>query len=87
MAIRRISTRKPGRIADTDEAILVEFTDGKTVRITKTGLATHNTAEKLRVEAGRQLGRIDPNLHLHFNRDGSVAVAYGAEPEVWPEDE
>jgi len=27
------------------------------------------------------------NLHVHKNRDGTIAVAYGNEPDIWPEDE
>jgi len=57
------------------------------VRINLEDLVTFDTAEKLRSEAGRQLGRTVADLHFHINRDGSVAVAYGVEPVVWPEDE
>ena len=83
MAIKRLKTAKATR--GSDEVIVIGHTDGREVRLLQSDRATFNTPEKLRNEVSRQLG--DNNFHFHINRDGSIAMAYGQEPELWPEDE
>ncbi len=32
------------------------------------------------------LGYLGIPAHVHWNDDGSIAIAFGTEPDVWPED-
>lgn len=61
--------------------------DGQTASIDHDDLAIHDTPAKLKAEVEGQLGQELPGLFFHINRDGSVAMAIGAEPPIWPEDE
>lgn len=59
--------------------------DGKRLTIPRADLAEHNTAEKLTAEIERQAKAKIP-VTFHVNRDGSIALAVGKPPDVWPED-
>lgn len=67
-------------------AVRIEASRGA-VEIEQTNFVTYDE-DGLQVEAIRQAG-IGPmsNVFFHLNRDGSVAIATGERPEVWPEDE
>jgi hypothetical protein len=85
MAVRRIATT---RKADKGYAVLVE-TGKAAYRLTADDLLTHDTAAKVETELERQVSAAKdtlPPLFVHKNRDGSLALAVGQEPEVWPED-
>ncbi len=82
IGLSRIATAKAGK---GKPAFAVEI-GGRLIEIEHAALSTHNTAAKLLVEAERQAEQSLP-LFFHFNRDGSLAVASGAPPDVWPEDE
>jgi len=80
--IKRIGTARVGR---GRPAFAVQI-GAQTIELDHADLATHDTAAKLLTEVQRRAGRSLP-LFFHYNRDGSLAVAYGAEPLLWPEDD
>ena len=80
----RIATRKDPKLG---AAVYVEIVDQPTITITHSELTTHDTAEKLKAEAERQANATLGEVFFHFNRDGTVAVALGREPTIWPEDD
>jgi len=84
MDIRRIATARAGR---GKPALVIQFSSGRPVVISQADLVTYDTPAKLRAEAARQAGRGLAEVYFHFNRDGSVAVATGQAPAVWPEDD
>lgn len=62
-------------------------TGSKKIELRKAGLARFNTKAKLESEAKRQLGQQKlQGIFFHINRNGSIAIATGAEPDIWPED-
>jgi hypothetical protein len=84
--LERVATWKR---AEQGQALLL-VVDGKKVEIDHAALTTLDTAEKIEAELRSQATTANvqlPKLFIHLNRDGSVAVATGAEPEIWPEDE
>ena len=81
---RRIATAKAGK---DQPAVLIELSNGDKAEIGHADLATHNTPAKLRIEDERQVKYSLTNVYFHLNRDGSIAVAAGVAPKVWPEDE
>ena len=83
MSVHRIATIKAGK---GKPAVLIEFNTGKPVEISHADLTTHDTTAKLLAEAERQSERTLADFYFHINRDGSIAVATGEEPPVWPED-
>jgi len=86
MGINRIATYKLGK---SDTAVLIEV-DGKPIEITYSELSTYNTEKKIenRIDFLASKSKVDlPEIFIHKNRDGSVAVATGQEPDIWPEDE
>jgi hypothetical protein len=74
------------RVASTVNGGIVIETGDKTLAIDESDLATYDTAAKLLAEAERQADSTLADLYFHVNRDGSVVIATGCEPEVWPED-
>ena len=74
-----------GRVASTGDGGIVIEVDG--VRITIGDLSSYDTAAALKAEAERQAGGSLDDLYFHVNRDGSVVIATGSAPAVWPEDE
>jgi hypothetical protein len=85
MSIKRIATaRSPGR-----SAVLIRTGKG-TYAITHGDRVRFETAEEIEAELERLAAlRSDTlgDIYIHINRDDSVALAVGAAPEVWPEDE
>jgi hypothetical protein len=45
-----------------------------------------NRVERIKAALEEKFG-VTLDIFIHINRDGSVAIAIGAEPAVWPEDE
>lgn len=86
MGIKRIATTRDARKA---YAVLIETRRGR-YQLTANDLLTHDAAKKIEVELKRQADITADSLSsifVHVNRDGSLALATGAEPNVWPEDE
>jgi hypothetical protein len=83
LAITRISTAKSGK-----GLALAMDEDGETiVSLRHDELTTYDTIAKIKLEVNRQAARILQNVYFHINRDGSLAVATGFEPSIWPENE
>jgi hypothetical protein len=86
VALSRVAAWKR---AEQGKAVLI-VVDGKKIEIDHASLTTLDTAEKIKAELQSQASLSNmqlPKIFIHLNRDGSVAVAVGAEPRVWPEDE
>lgn len=85
MDLTRVATFKDkGRAA-----VLLEVA-GCRVQISHLELVTYATVVDMEDELCRRAslaGKSLPRFFIHKNRDGSLAVATGTEPEVWPEDE
>ena len=84
--IRRIHS---GQLTDK-VAFSIEYVDEKVASVDRTALVspTLSTDAQLVEEVTRQLKEVPTvPVFLHKNRSGTIAVATGAEPEVWPEDE
>lgn len=82
--MKRVATFKRGA-----EAIIVELS-GRKLEISREDLKETGTAGKITEELNRQAGAIGvviPRFFVHVNRDGSIAMATGLRPKVWPEDE
>lgn len=84
MGLTHIGTRR-GKTA-TDVVVVIEL-DGKSASLQKQDLITFDTTAKIAAEAERQIGKPLPLLHIHINRDKTLAAAYGGAPTLWPEDE
>ena len=70
------------------EAVLV-VVSGWRAELSHGDLSTHDTAQAVESEVLRQVSGFNtkfPGVHVHVNRDGSLAVATGEKPKVWPED-
>lgn len=62
--------------------------DGKDVVIAKSDVAKRaKTQLELQSEVTTKTETATRPIHAHKNRDGTIAVAVGAPPERWPEDE
>jgi len=72
------------RLASIPSGIFIEFTGD--VKVDIGDVAEISTKEKVDQEVEKVLGK-DNKVFSHVNRDGTIAIAYGAEPAVWPEDE
>ena len=66
-----------------EDAIIIE-TDTKQVVLKNTDESL-SSASLTKTELEKTLGT-KSDLFIHKNRDGSIAVATGNEPESWPED-
>jgi hypothetical protein len=85
MAVRRIATT---RRTDKGYAVLVETGKG-TYALRAADLLTYDSESKVMAELSRQAALANDALgtiHIHQNRDGSLAIASGREPSIWPED-
>jgi len=85
MGLTRIATFKDAK----REAVLLEVSGWK-AELSHEDLATHNTGKKVETELKAKAAASNtkwPRVHVHVNRDGSLAVATGAAPVTWPEDE
>jgi hypothetical protein len=82
MAFKRIATWKR---EEQGPAIIIEW-NGRSIAVQHSQLATLNTATKLKLAVETIAGE-SLSVWFHFNRAGNVAMATGAEPEVWPEDD
>ena len=62
----------------------IEF-DEKACEMEKSALSVFDTEDKLQGEVTQQMFPVP--VFVHKNRDGTIAIATGEEPDVWPEDE
>ena len=62
--------------------------DDRRVELTQVQVADRSEAEiKLELESAASLSDVElPRFFVHVNLDGSIALATGEEPDVWPED-
>jgi len=85
MGLTRVATFR-----DVKKAAVLLVIGGDRVELSHGDLSIHNTAEAvgevLSARAGLA-GVVLPRVFVHVNRDGSLAVATGRVPKVWPEDE
>ena len=85
MGLTRIATFKDAK----REAVLLEVS-GWRIELAHGHLQPDVTEKMLETELRRQSSlsnTVFPRVHVHINRDGSLAVATGAAPVTWPEDE
>ena len=93
MSLQKISARQVG-VAPTR----ISFTFNPNPGVTPGGVVTHQRqgtedaiSFKAALDANAALRGLTPEMpfpyFIHVNDDGTVAVATGEEPAVWPEDE
>ena len=83
-SFRRIRSLKPK--LGTLTRITVEI-GGKSFSVNQNTLRLFKTGEQAKAALEQFLGYPIPDIWFHINRDGTWAVATGANPpEVWPED-
>lgn len=83
-----ISTRKNRGTGRTKPAVRIEC-DGVTIYLPHAavrGLDASQVQARL-ADLADARGISLPTIVVHVNRDSSLAVATGAAPDVWPEDE
>ncbi len=85
MALQAISARDVGQ---GPSRVRFDFDRGR-VSYQKQAGDTEASFKQELVDQLEQRGLSDlmPPFFIHFNADGTVAVATGEEPAVWPEDE
>ena len=86
MPLTRIACWKDSK---QGSAVVIEIDRAK-FEVTHANLTTYDTVEKIKAEIERQASlsaKQLPKIFFHKNRDGSIAIATGDEPKVWPEDE
>ena len=85
MPLEKVATWKR---ANQGRAVHI-IVDGYTLEITHNDLARLNTEAKVQKEIDRlaRLNDVTLPIFAHVNRDRSIAIATGIEPDVWPEDE
>jgi len=85
MPIRRIFSGN----SKASDAYIVEFGDNTKIDATKTDLTSLPTDKELNTDLTDKLSVVSKTdtIFLHKNRNGTIAVATGQEPKVWPEDE
>jgi hypothetical protein len=69
-------------------AVAIEI-DGIEFAILHANLPNNNVESKLNQTINQMAsvaGKELPELFFHQNRDGSIAIATGFAPEIWPED-
>lgn len=84
MGLIRIGT--PSTSMDVINAIILE-TDQVLIVFTRSAIAGRSAAELESAIASAAGVYPLPDIYAHINRDGSIALATGAEPSSWPEDE
>lgn len=78
MGLKRIVTRNGIVIEDTTRTATISLRDGAN---------RERTEAQLNTELSRQLPDMTTQVFIHKNRNGTVAVATGVEPEIWPENQ
>ena len=86
MGLQAISVRDVGQ---GPSRVRFDFRPQGTVTYQKQAGDTEASFKQKLLDAADQRGLTAemPVFFVHFNRSGSVAVATGQEPAVWPEDE
>ena len=85
MPLQRVATWK-----DTKKEAVLLVIDGVKLEVTHVGLVSLDTNKKIEDDLNSQASTSNvqpPPIFAHINRDGSVAIATGAAPDVWSEDE
>jgi hypothetical protein len=67
----------------SDDAIVIELTDDTRIAITQDA-ADLATTDQIQTSLRTSVDRVD--IFVHRNRDGTLALAVGEEPDRWPED-
>ena len=80
MPIRRLATFTS---RTSDDAIVIELTDDRVISITQDA-ADLATDAQLQTSLRTTIDRAD--VFVHKNRNGTLAIAIGEEPDRWPED-
>lgn len=83
MALIRMGT--PSTSMDATNAIIIH-TDRVQIALRRSVIEGRTAAEieaAIRAVAG---ARPLPAIFIHINRDDSIALAAGSEPDIWPED-
>ena len=82
MIVKQVTTKQ-----DEDNAVCLQI-NGGTICVTNDDVSMFslNTNVKLKTFVEKILGKSE-DIYFHINRDGSIAVATGSEPELYPEDE
>jgi len=73
------------RIATTGDRITIETTTGDPIRLSPNALALLSTDAQIKSAIDAAAGNTVP-VFVHRNRDGSIAIATGLQPDPWPED-
>lgn len=90
MALQKQGTRKDSG-SGTDIALTFTL-DNKTLAVLYNALVAQGLDTEEKIEAAVATWAIGegvtlPLFFVHINDDGSLAIAFGEEPDVWPEDE
>lgn len=80
--IRRLATFTP--TTNATDGLIIELTDDTQVKITQAAI---ELATEGQIETTLRTTLTRDDVHVHKNRDGTVALAIGQEPATWPEDE
>ena len=80
MGIYRVSTLK-----NAQNIIEIQGNDNKHMIIPAGQFNNPNLRDKLQTQANAIFGAGE--VYVHVNRDDTIAIATGAAPDVWPEDE
>ena len=86
MPLTRIACWKDSK---QGSAVVIEIARVR-FEITHSDLTIFNTEKKIKSEIERQASlsaKQLPEIFFHKNKDGSIAIATGQEPNIWPEDE
>ena len=80
--IRRLATFTP--TTNATDGLIIELTDDTQVKITQAAI---ELATEGQLETALRTTLTRDDVHVHKNRDGTIALAIGQEPATWPEDE
>lgn len=83
MGLDRVATFK-----DTKRAAILLEVGGCKIELSHDAMTTYNTTTKVVAELERQASLSSaplPRIFVHVNRDGSLALATGQEPNMWPD--
>ena len=78
ISLKRLATFKP---SVSNDAIIIE-TDRALIKISQALASAYNTTQ---ITAALRQGTGLTDIFVHRNRDDSIAIATGQEPDTWPE--
>ena len=85
MGFTRVATSKK-----LDKYAIILEIGKKEIKLSHADILKPQTADKIATAIAKLAEKEDvilPAIFLHVNRDDSIALATGAAPDVWPEDE